>query len=243
MALTLTLACEEEATVDPPKTTLKGDFSLDIEHVFGSNNFAFNQSFTTGSSEDVTFTKVRYYLSNIVLEKMDGTTWAETESYHLIDASDANSMKIQLEDVPTGEYHKLSYMIGVDSTRNVSGAQDGALSPTNNMFWSWNSGYIFAKIEGTSSVSGTGNIVYHIGGFAGANNAIISKTHDLHNNMLTISPDASPQAHIMVDLKSVFDGMHTVSVAIMPTMTMPGTMAVHLSHNLGAGIELDHIHN
>jgi hypothetical protein len=236
-------ACTDDPEPTKPVSAQKGDFTLEFEHMFGDNPLVLGQAYTNGSGEQLNFTKVRYYVSNIQLEKMDGTVWSETESYHLVDASVSSSALISLNDVPAGEYHKISYQIGVDSVRNVSGAQEGALSPANDMFWTWNSGYIFFKIEGDAPAATDGKFVYHVGGFSGANNANIYKNHDLHNHMLSIAPNASPQVHLMVDVKKLFDGMHTVSVATMPRVHMPGQMAVHLSHNFGGGFTLDHIHD
>jgi hypothetical protein len=61
----------------------------------------------------------------------------------------------------------MEFMIGVDSARNNSGAQTGALDPTNGMFWSWSTGYIMAKFEGTSAQSpaAANALKFHIGGF------------------------------------------------------------------------------
>ena len=81
-------------------------------------------------------------ISNFKLKKSDGTWWIHPESYFLVDLSNDLSTTLDLGSVPSGEYTELSYTIGVDSLRNVSGAQSGALSTTNNMFWSWNTGYI-----------------------------------------------------------------------------------------------------
>lgn len=242
-ALVLT-SCEKETdTMDStPDTNLKGSFTLEFEHRFEGSNLILGNTYTNSSDEELIFDNVKYYISNITLTKADGTVWAEEESYHLVDASNLSSLEIDLENVPSGEYITVNYMIGVDSVRNVSGAQDGALSPNNNMFWSWNSGYIFAKVEGTSSASTTGVFSYHLGGFAGENAAQVQKSFDVSGQILKINPDTSPQVHMLVNLKTVFDGMHTISVATMPTLRMPGEMAMHFSHNLGAGFTLDHIH-
>ena len=79
----------------------------------------------------------------------------------------AKAATLTLSDVPEGSYTEMSYVLGVDSTRNVSGAQAGALSTANGMFWSWSTGYIMLKAEGTSPNSGTGSFSFHLGGFSG----------------------------------------------------------------------------
>ncbi|MEO6302783.1 MAG: MbnP family protein, partial [Bacteroidia bacterium] len=70
----------------------------------------------------------------------------------------------------------------VDSFHNCSGAQSGALDPVNAMYWAWNTGYIFLKLEGASKFSKSpGNFFeYHIGGYKQPNNNIrkVSFTFD-----------------------------------------------------------------
>ncbi len=73
-------------------------------------------------------------------------------------------------------------MIGVDSLKSISdvaqrtGVLDPASYGTDNMYWSWNAGYIFFKLEnlfGNSTPQGksttpTKNLnQFHIGGFGG----------------------------------------------------------------------------
>ena len=87
--------------------------------------------------------------------------------YFLLDLEDSASMTIRLNDIPSGTYHYINFLIGTDSLTNVSGAMGGALDPTNGMYWAWNTGYINFKIEGTSPVCKTLHhaFTYHIGGY------------------------------------------------------------------------------
>ncbi len=237
-------SCEKKNNDDNDNdpTIQKGSFKIELEHFFDQDLFELNKAYVNGSSEDVTFSMVKYYLTNIKLEHTDGSVWSEENSYHLVDLSDAGSLILSLADIPAGDYQRIMFTIGVDSASNVSGAQEGALSPANGMFWSWNTGYIFFKLEGTSPQALGGTFTYHIGGFSGANNAIAEHGFHLHMPNLTVSPDASPVVHLMVDMKKAFDGMHTLSVANIPTLTMPGMMAVHISHNFKTAFALDHVH-
>ena len=245
-SVALFTSCEDDKDDDKDpteNTTTYGDFTFEIEHTYGEDAFAYNTEYTNSSNEQLEFTSVRYYISNIKLEKMDGTVWSEPESYHLIDHGVSSSMMFMISDVPTGEYHKISYMLGVDSARNVSGAQEGALSEANDMFWSWNMGYIFMKFEGTSASANNNSFTYHVGGHAGANAAQETNTHTMHDHMLSISPSASPQIHFKVDVSKVFDGHHTVSLANTSMIHMPGADAQMISHNFSEGFSLDHIHD
>jgi hypothetical protein len=165
-------------------------------------------------------------------------------SYYLVDASKPVSTLLSIANVPVAEYKGVSYTIGVDSTRNVSGAQTGALDPANGMFWSWNSGYIFMKFEGTSPQATGGNFSYHVGGFSGANNAIQENSHVFGATNLQVKANATSKIHMMVDMQKIFDGEHeTIKVATFNMTHMPGANAVKVAENFHHAIEFGHVHN
>lgn len=123
--------------------------------------------------ETYKLSKLKYYVSNVSAYFSGMANTAEKESYHLIDESKPASLTFSFA-AKVNKYNTLQFLLGVDSLRNVSGAQTGALDPLNDMFWTWNSGYIMAKMEGTSPQSTVVNnkIEYHIGGFGGVNNVL-----------------------------------------------------------------------
>lgn len=125
--------------------------------------------YTNSSLDSFTVTKFNYYISNIKLIGANGTVYAEPESYHLIQHVEGNE-RFTISDLAPGTYTAMEFMIGVDSIRNVSGAQTGALDVANQMFWDWDTGYIFYKLEGEfNTVSKPFRDMYaiHIGGFSG----------------------------------------------------------------------------
>ena len=77
--------------------------------------------------------------------------------YYLVDLIDGDSSFI----VKRNRSFYLLY--GTDSLSNISGAFNGALDPINGMYWTWNTGFINLKIEGTSSSQD--KIEWHIGGY------------------------------------------------------------------------------
>lgn len=171
-------------------------------------------------------TKFRYYISNIKLKKQDGSYYTETESYHLIDASDSlNTCKFNLKNVPYATYTAIEYMIGVDSTRNCSGAQTGQLDPLKDMYWNWNQGYIFLKFEAyTSSISSFGghNVEYHVGGFKGATNNIKNVSLTLPSN-LVVDNDHISKLFIKANAKECLKTPTTISFATLPTAISPAS--------------------
>ncbi|MNY06961.1 hypothetical protein D3C86_1397440 [compost metagenome] len=126
-------------------------------------------------------------MSNIRLKKADGSWWVQPDSYFLLNLANGINPSIQLSGVPHGEYTEVSYVLGVDSLRNVSGAQSGDLSPALGMFWSWNSGYIMLKAEGLSPNSDSGSFAYHLGGFSGKDNIVTTNTHHFGGNTLSVT--------------------------------------------------------
>lgn len=194
LALTTLSSCENE-----PKT---GEMYLDTEYVWAMSgaNFELNQVlYHPMSGDTLTFDTFKQYLSNIKLHNVDGSTWAVEESYHLLDASDSATLSIHFTGVPVGEYDGMDITFGVDSARNVSGVQTGALDPANEMFWTWNSGYIMVKAEGTSPQSASNIFKYHLGGFTGENKVVTTRTFAFPNSEV-INLDGSTQPHVILKM-------------------------------------------
>ena len=160
----VSVSCKKEGCTDPTAINYNeeandndgscefeefGTATVKVDHVWGmggSTPFELNTEYIQPMSQDtLTYTKLKYYVSNFKLKQADGTWWEHPESYFLVDLSEPTSLSMALNNIPTGNYTEVSYTMGVDSLRNVSGAQTGALSTTNGMFWSWNSGYIMVK--------------------------------------------------------------------------------------------------
>ena len=95
------------------------------------------------------------------------------EAYHLIDFSDTASTTVSLR-VPEGIYNEIHFLLGVDSIDQTSGAQTGALDPVKGMFWTWNTGYLSFKMEGSSpdSKEPAHGFSYHIGGYRSPNSTV-----------------------------------------------------------------------
>jgi hypothetical protein len=185
----------------------------------GSSNLVFNfnamvktatltptsQWYTNFNNDSFTVSKFNYYISNLRLRKDDGSFFVETESYHLIKHVEGLTSFTVL-NVPAGNYDQVNFMIGVDSARNVSGAQTGALDPANLMFWEWSSGYIFYKLEGqynTMSQPDKSDYAIHIGGFSGPFGCIQNCSFNL-SNKVTSASGKKPVITYKVQVEEVF---------------------------------------
>jgi len=130
--------------------------------------------------------------------------------------------------------------MGVDSLRNVSGAQTGALSTANGMFWDWNSGYIMLKAEGMSPNSTSKNFVFHLGGFKGVNNIVTKKNTNFGGGSLIIGAGLTPSVGIKVNPARLWHSSPSVSTVNM--IQMPGAAAKQMAKDFYDAIIFDHIH-
>jgi hypothetical protein len=236
-------SCKKEETTDPPTPTV-GDFKVEFDHVWAANMDPFSmnmQMFHPKTGDSLTFTTFKYYVSNIKLKNADGSVWEAENSYFLVDVDDPTSLVFEFDNVPNGTYTGMYLTMGVDSARNVSGAQEGALDPANGMFWSWNSGYIMIKAEGLSPQSTSGSFTYHLGGFAGPDKTVMEKEIGFPTaGPLTISPTATPTVHMLANPARLF---HTYgSVSNGSVIMTPGFDAGVMAFTFNDWVRLDHIH-
>jgi hypothetical protein len=141
------LGCNDDEPVkDDPKPT-NGSLTVNLSHSFKTIPFNFTSNFVTDLNDTIKFSEFVYYISNISLQN-DAGNWVKFGNYNLVDFSDPNSSKLTLANLPGATYKKLRFFVGVDSIANSTGAQEGALNPSNGMFWSWATGYIFIRMQG-----------------------------------------------------------------------------------------------
>jgi hypothetical protein len=238
------LSCKKDDPTPTDPTPQFGTVVLEMDHVWGMSMapFAMNTALKHPMTGDtLTFTTFKYYVSNIQLKRTDGTWWAAEESYYIVDLTDPESAELPIPQVPAGDYVAVRMTLGVDSTRNVSGAQTGALDPANGMFWSWNSGYIMLKAEGTSPQSSDGQFSFHLGGFYGANNAVTEREFPFNGSVLTASPSAMPMIHMMANPARLWHS--GTSLSTTSKVHMPGPTAATMKGNFDSWVYLDHIHN
>lgn len=226
---------DDEPTMDP------GTVSIDIDHVWGQSMspFALNMALThprTGDS--MTFETFRYYISNIELRNTAGEWVTVPDSYYLVD--EAVSIAPNIENVPGGKYTDLRFLFGVDSTANVSGAQAGVLAPSEGMFWSWNTGYIMLKAEGTSTRAEDGTFAFHLGGFAGEY-AVPQMAEYTFGGELTVDGDRVAEIHLVGNAARLWHS--APSLTERSKMHMPGEVAGQMTSDFYDGFFFDHIHN
>src|SRR5690606_16379169 len=103
-----------------------------------------------------------------------------------------------------------------DDLKNLTGALDpGGSMADDGMYWAWNSGYIFVKLEGSSSFGNPVNdkFYYHIGLYGGysfrtPNNTRMVKVK-FGDKAASVTGQKTPEVHLFADVLKFFDGPGT----------------------------------
>lgn len=260
--LILTAACKKDDTPNPEKV---GAFSIEFDNIVGEDRLYFDDyMYKNAKGEAFKLKVLQYFISNIRLYKADGSTYTvpQEDSYFLIKGDDKDSRFTKV-NVPEGDYTKVEFVLGVDAARSKMNVEDrkGVLSfdPAeghSGMYWGWNSGYIFFKLEGICDLisddqqgdpTGNKQFKYHIGGFGGYSAPTI-------NNIKTITIDLNKagnaqvregfrsNVHLFVDIMKVFNGPHTFSIAEHPNV-MFSEYSVNIANNFPSMFTHDHTEN
>lgn len=206
-----------------------------FKSVVGNDMLEIGKQYTNPHGEPFSVTNFKYYLSGFYLtEKETGKQVPLSNDYFLIEERKPESKIISLT-VPTGNYDRIGFSIGVDSLHNVSGMQEGALDPVNGMFWTWNTGYIMTKLEGKSPLSKAPftNITYHIGGFKTGENVLRNVALNLSESA-SIKSGKTSEITITANINAWFAGAHTIKIVEQAFFMNPGPVAVKIADNYAA---------
>jgi hypothetical protein len=201
------------------------NISVSLQPEFGGEQLTDGAWFVTRSGDSVQITAFRCYLSGFSVEYANGSSIAETDSYHLADAFDPATLQFELSGVPAGAVSGIRFSIGVDSAKSVSGAFGDDLDPARGMYWAWNSGYINAKLEGTSPVCAALHhaFEFHIGGY-------LPHQRTLREVYLPVTTsDTVSGITLIADVSSWLNG---VELATTNRIVVPGTEAVVMADAL-----------
>jgi hypothetical protein len=167
--LTAAFACKEKKQPAP--------LSIRINYTAGGQPMNYNQVYTYNGMS-LKFIQFRFYACQFGIKGKDGTLTTFSDRYVL---TDPDNPEFVIGNLAPGDYTSVSIGLGVDSSRNtISGSKaipaadyplDHALNVSNNMYWGWNPGYIFMKLEGRFDVNNNGvfgdtgdiNFSYHPG--------------------------------------------------------------------------------
>lgn len=247
-------SCKKEETI-----TGTGTVTVEFDNVANGNTLVLGDKYINEKGETMSFSMFNYYVSNFSLVKSDGTIYTvpKDSCYFLIKEAGGNNQEIELKNIPAGDYKEIRFVIGVDSLKSVAPASErtGVLDPAGEgaeMYWAWNSGYIFVKAEGTSpqapldNATNSNRFRYHIGLFGGYSSPTLNNIKSIKlsdaDEVATVRSNISPNFHLKVDVMQMFKSPTTMSVAENPTV-MVSPLSANVSANYADMFTLEHIHN
>ncbi|MFK7901081.1 MAG: MbnP family protein [Cyclobacteriaceae bacterium] len=104
-------------------------------------------------------------------------------------------------ELPVGAYSDLEFLLGLNDTENFTDSTSGELADAynNGMIWAWNTGYKFARIEGSVKENGVATVfpVQHIGTTANKRDVSINETFQINKDKVT-------ELHIQINVSELF---------------------------------------
>ena len=229
--LTVFASCKKDDAVEQPinisdSTNHSGNtqtLAFKFSHTSGNSALILNTTLADTTGRIFSLSDFRYYISNIVLIKDDGSELPLTGKVLLVDVQQPD---YTLGQVPIGHYKGFRFMVGIDSAVNHS---DPALYPSssplsyqpNTMHWGWNVGYILMKAEGLADTSfipsGTlnGTLSYHLG------TDELARVIDFSQHSFTVSESGTAVINLKFDFQKMLSGVDLQSENV--THTLPRT--------------------
>jgi hypothetical protein len=160
-------------------------------------------------------------------------------------------------NVPSGQYTGIRFTIGMENPINQIDAGEvlrlrpqhplALLSPApsgvGRNWWSWNSGYIFARVEGVcdTSAAGTGTpnvrFFYHIGATGFTAPISITRNFEVKGNQTTTLPLMFDYAKVMAGL-NLQNAQERSTMIIRPAASFPNDRALgqRIVTNIGTAV-------
>lgn len=232
-----------------------GNLGLEFDQSYGDNDLILGQANATSQGETLKISTVKYIVSNIVLTKADGTTFTypKGQSYFIVDESKPDSHVIDLTDIPSGDYVKVKFGIGVDQQQYAMGAAGLGNFPAQaeaaGLWWGWSAGFIFVAFEGTftsPTVTSDTSFKVHTGQTSTDYN-YTEVTLDLPTKAL-VRQTITPDIHLIADVSKIIDGTNKIKLTDynemgMGAMIMGGAPLSLVTANLNGMFHVDHVHN
>lgn len=244
--------CEDDG-VGPAET---GSLTITFDNRAGDQDLVLNTDYVNASGETFRLTRLNYYVSNIRLYTASGSEFIvpQDSSYFLILEDEPETHTVKINGVPVGDYSRMIFMVGVDSLRSTMDVsrRTGVLDPAqghDGMYWTWNSGYIFFKMDGFSPAAPAEQehrISYHIGGFGGydspALNNIREVTINLGDTRAEVRRDKTPSLEVHADVLQFYSSPNEFTIAEYP-LVMFSEFSRKVSENYAQMFRYGHVEN
>ena len=259
IVLTLFVITSNSCSNDDNSADVVGEGSLELyfDHSYKGDKLilgSVNQP--NSNAETLTVSRFSYIVSNVVLHKTDGTifTYPKEQSYFIIN-SETNNISIDLNEVPAGDYNKITFGIGVDQEKYLRGESEQQvfwdLAQSQSMTWAWITGYKFINFEGTftsSEVEGEKIFRVHMGSHGTALDNYREQTVEFPT-VAKVRNGNKPSVHFEVDTNLLLDGDNKLKLS--EALNTAGATAIimvnaekapKVANNAQKMFVVDHIH-
>lgn len=125
--------------------------------------FRLGQVYAIGN-DSIIIEQWKCYIRICSLYRNNQAVFSFSKNYYLLDAEKINSLQWTVNIPANIQYDAVECEVGVDSALQMQGVQENSLDPENDMYWSWQSGYIHTKVE-ARSLHPKRRYTLHIGGY------------------------------------------------------------------------------
>lgn len=198
---------------------------------------------------------LQYFISNIEFQSTSRKPYTipKKQSFYCVRQQVDSSRTISLS-VPDGRYTGISFIVGIDSLTSTLPLSErtGVLDPGGDMvagesmYWVWNTGYIFFKMEGTSPAvpadpTGFHEFQYHIGGYGGYNSPTINNIRRVtlqFPRTIVVKRNRPVIVPVVFDVLKVFDGKEDLDLPVRHHI-MLATASSIVANNYSGGFFVD----
>ncbi|QNL22290.1 hypothetical protein HZR84_10170 [Hyphobacterium sp. CCMP332] len=215
MAFTIVSCGDDDTTTPVDPIDGNGKLTIHFDNKYDAMadiDLELNEVYATSSGDSITVSGIRYWISNIILFNGTDTAYQDEDGYYLVEKTADNTREmILIDEIPSGTYTSLEFALGVDPANNDTlGSGKGELSLSNGMFWAWNTGYKFLRLDGTYFEEDSSNyqpLRIH----TGLNAYYIKKEIPLAAN-LVVTEGGDHIAHFMVSVKNMFEQPNSIEL-------------------------------
>ncbi|MDP7567407.1 MAG: hypothetical protein QF383_03365 [Flavobacteriales bacterium] len=194
-------SCKKDKSIE---TNLEVNFSQTVNGESLEQNAL---QYTNADGQDYSVKKLWYIISDITLHSDEGEN--VIKDYHFIDISNPSTLSFTINDLEDGNYTSISYIMGLDSTKNISNLYVNEAFHTT-MFWPemMGGGYHYMKLEGNFT-NDTTFYNTHTGGTMGMDYSFTQ------NNVISLITDEKTldvSLSINMEIKNWYQNPNTISL-------------------------------
>ncbi|WP_430403349.1 MbnP family protein [Fluviicola sp.] len=200
--------------------------TIDVNLTLDKQLIGLNQTLSL-NEQSFQLEQARFYLSKFEFFQNNRLVAVDPIEAYLVDFEIDSTRKIIFPTIQADQIDEIRFLFGIDSVTNTSGAMTGALDPMYGMYWSWQSGYINCKLEGTVLTPKREAFQLHLGGYT---------SPFLAAQLIVLENSKTSATKLNIDLKSIM-GEVVLSQSNLHVMS-PCVKAVEYAQILAKSFDL-----